>query len=122
LAFHIQWRNRTIKPELLSAALIATAMLTAAVMAQGSHTPQLAARADDSATNGARCIGGRVYVPAPRVGAFAISRKFCADCPNGYAAQLNQSIEPPTNSVARLSPVAMAPFARSQLGSGNRAW
>ena len=52
----------------------------------------------------------------------AISRKFCADCPEGNTAQLNQSIEPPTNSVARLSPVAMEPFARSELGWGNRAW
>jgi hypothetical protein len=121
LAFQIQWKNRTIKPELLSAANRHSHADRRRDGATG-HTPHLAARADDSATNGARCIDGHVWVPAPRVGAFAISRKFCEDCPNGHAAQLNQSIEPPTNSVVRLSPVAMEPFARSQLGSGNRAW
>jgi hypothetical protein len=50
---------------------LGTAKLTAPVMAQGSHTRHFGARVDDSATNGARYIDGRVCVPAPRVGAFA---------------------------------------------------
>ncbi|MGA7808277.1 hypothetical protein [Bradyrhizobium sp.] len=60
-----------IKVELLSAALIATTVLTTPVMAQGSHARHLAARADAGALDGARYIDGRVCVPAPRVGAFA---------------------------------------------------
>lgn len=60
-----------IKLEVLSAALMATAMLTTPVLAQPSHARHVAARADDSATNGARYIDGRVCVPAPRVGAFS---------------------------------------------------
>jgi len=59
-----------IKLELLSAALIATAMLTSPLMAQESHARHLAARAY-SVTNGARYIDESGCVPAPRVAAFA---------------------------------------------------
>jgi hypothetical protein len=61
------------KSKLLSAALIAAAMLTTPVVAQESHmnTRHLAASANDSATSGARYIDGHLCVPAPRVGAFA---------------------------------------------------
>jgi len=61
------------KLKLLSAALIAAAMLTTPVVARENHlsTRHLAVSAYDGATPGARYIGGRLCYPAPRVGAFA---------------------------------------------------
>ena len=61
------------KLKLLSATLIATAMLATPAMARKSHVtsrhPVLDANASASPT--ARYIDGRVCIPAPRVGAFA---------------------------------------------------
>jgi hypothetical protein len=61
------------KPKLLSAALIAAAVLATPAMARESHVTsrQLAERAHASATPGARYVDGRLCYPAPRVGAFA---------------------------------------------------
>jgi hypothetical protein len=58
------------KLKLLSAALIAAAMLATPAMARESHVPSRhrAEHANASAT--ARHIDGRVGIPAPRVGAF----------------------------------------------------
>jgi hypothetical protein len=59
--------------KLLSAALIAAAMLATPAMARTSHvtSQRLAEDANASAFPTARNIDGRVCVPAPRVGAFA---------------------------------------------------
>jgi hypothetical protein len=61
------------KPELLSAALIAAAVLATPAMARESHVAsrQLAEHANASTTPGARHVDGRLCYPAPRVGAFA---------------------------------------------------
>jgi len=61
------------KLKLLSAGLIAAAMLATPAMARENHETarQLAADAYASATPDARHVDGRVCVPAPRVGAFA---------------------------------------------------
>jgi hypothetical protein len=61
------------KPKLLSAALIAAAVLATPAMARESHetSRQLAARANANTTPGARYVDGRLCYPAPRVGAFA---------------------------------------------------
>jgi hypothetical protein len=61
------------KLKLLSAALIATAMLATPAMARKSHITwrHLAQDANASAFPTARYIDGRVCIPAPRVGAFA---------------------------------------------------
>jgi hypothetical protein len=60
------------KPKLLSAALIAAAMLATPAMARESVTSRhLAENANASASPTARYIDGRVCIPAPRVGAFA---------------------------------------------------
>jgi hypothetical protein len=62
-----------IKPKLLSATLIATAMLATPAMARKSHVASrhLVLDANASASPTARYIDGRVCIPAPRVGAFA---------------------------------------------------
>jgi hypothetical protein len=61
------------KPKLLSATLIATAMLATPAMARKSHVASrhLVLDANASASPSARYIDGRVCIPAPRVGAFA---------------------------------------------------
>jgi hypothetical protein len=61
------------KPKILSAALIAAAMLATPAMARESHviSRNLAARADASTTPAARYVDGRLCTPAPAVGAFA---------------------------------------------------
>jgi len=61
------------KLKLLSATLIATAMLATPAMARKSHVTSrhLALEANASASPTARYIDGRVCIPAPRVGAFA---------------------------------------------------
>jgi hypothetical protein len=61
------------KLKLLSAGLIAAAMLTTPVMAREHHlnARHVAKGADASATPAARYIDGRLCNPAPRVGAFA---------------------------------------------------
>ena len=61
------------KLKLLSATLIATAMLATPAMARKSHVAsrRLAEDANASASPAAPYINGRVCVPAPRVGAFA---------------------------------------------------
>jgi hypothetical protein len=58
---------------LLSAGLVATAMLIAPAMARQHHvTPRYQAEGiDASAQQGARYINGTSCIPAPRVGAFA---------------------------------------------------
>jgi hypothetical protein len=56
------------KLKLLSAALIATAMLATPAMARKSR---VAENANASVSPTARYIDGRVCIPAPRVGAFA---------------------------------------------------
>jgi hypothetical protein len=60
------------KLKLLSAALIAAAMLATPAMARTSHvaSPHRAEDANASASPTARDIDGRVGIPAPRVGAF----------------------------------------------------
>ena len=60
--------------KLLSAALIAAAMLATPATARTSHVTSRHRRARDanaSASPTARYIDGRVCIPAPRVGAFA---------------------------------------------------
>ena len=61
------------KLKLLSAALIATAVLAAPAMAResGLASRHVAANANARTANGARYIDGRVCIPAPAVGAFA---------------------------------------------------
>jgi hypothetical protein len=61
------------KLELLPAALIAAAMLTASAVAQEyrPNARQIVQSAPYSATPGARYIDGRLCYPTPRVGAFA---------------------------------------------------
>ena len=61
------------KLKLLSATLIATAMLATPAMARKSHVTSrhLVLDANASASPTARNIDGRVCIPAPRVGAFA---------------------------------------------------
>jgi hypothetical protein len=54
---------------LLSAALIAGAMLATPAMARESHVTSRSVAAQANAS--ARYVDGRVCVPAPRVGAFA---------------------------------------------------
>ena len=58
--------------KLLSAALIAAAMLATPTMARESHVTSRhhAEHANASASANARHIDGRVGIPAPRVGAF----------------------------------------------------
>jgi hypothetical protein len=60
------------KLKLLSAALIAAAMLATPAMARKSHITSLyrAEDANASASPTSRYIDGRVGIPAPRVGAF----------------------------------------------------
>ena len=61
------------KLKLLSATLMATAMLATPAMARKSHVTSrhLVLNANASASPTARDIDGRVCIPAPRVGAFA---------------------------------------------------
>jgi hypothetical protein len=61
------------KLKLLSAGLIAAAILTTPVMAREHHlsSRHVAKSADASATSAARYIDGHLCYPAPRVGAFA---------------------------------------------------
>ena len=61
------------KLKLLSAALIAAAMVATPAMARESHVTSRhhAEHANASASPNARHIDGRVCIPAPRVGAFA---------------------------------------------------
>ena len=61
------------KSKLLTAGLIAAAMLASPVVAREHHPSAryLAEGADVSAPSGARYIGGRLCYPAPRVGSFA---------------------------------------------------
>ena len=61
------------KLKLLSAALIAAAMVATPAMARESHVTSrhLAEDANASTTHGARYIDGHLCYPAPRVGAFA---------------------------------------------------
>jgi hypothetical protein len=61
------------KPKLLSAALIAIAMLATPAVARKSHVTSrhLAENANASVSPTARYIDGRVCIAAPRVGAFA---------------------------------------------------
>ena len=61
------------KVKVLSAALIAVAMLAAPAMAREGHrtSRHLAARASASTTPDESYVDGRVCIPAPRVGAFA---------------------------------------------------
>ena len=61
------------KVKVLSAALIAVAMLAAPAMAREGHrtSRHLAERASASTTPDESYVDGRVCIPAPRVGAFA---------------------------------------------------
>jgi hypothetical protein len=68
LAFHIQWRHRMTKLNLLSAALIAAAMLATPAVARDNH---VSSQRHATTTIGERNIDGRVCTPAPAVGAFA---------------------------------------------------
>ncbi len=58
------------KLKLLSAALIATAMIATPAMARNSHVPSRTEDANASASPTARYIDGRVGISAPRVAAF----------------------------------------------------
>jgi hypothetical protein len=72
LAFHMQWRIQMTKHKVLSAALIATAVLATPAMARTSHVASSRPLTTDAnASPPARYIDGRVCIPAPRVGAFA---------------------------------------------------
>jgi hypothetical protein len=68
LAFLIQRRNRMTKLNLLSAALIAAAMLATPAMARENHVN---AQRHATTTTGERDIDGSLCTPAPAVGAFA---------------------------------------------------
>jgi hypothetical protein len=72
-AFRIQWRTGMTKVRLLSAALIAAAMLATPAMARESqvNSRHLAMEANASAASGARSADERGCHPAPAVGAFA---------------------------------------------------
>jgi hypothetical protein len=60
------------KSKILSAALIAAAMLATPAMARDTHAVRhLADRANATATTGDSYVDGRACIPAPRVGAFA---------------------------------------------------
>jgi hypothetical protein len=73
----------TIK--LLSAGLIATAMLASPAMARTSHVTSryLAEDANAHASPTARYIDGHVGIPAPRVGAFATAPPDGENCDVG---------------------------------------
>jgi hypothetical protein len=73
VGFHMQWRNQMTTFKILSAALIAGAMIATPAMARTSHVASrhLAADTSASASTTARYPDGRVCIPAPRVGAFA---------------------------------------------------
>src|SRR3984885_12470560 len=68
LAFPIQWRTRMTKPNLLSAALIAAAMLATPAMARESHMTSRHLVLD---ANASIAPDGRLCHRAPAVGAFA---------------------------------------------------
>jgi hypothetical protein len=74
------------KPKILSAALIAAAMLATPAMARETHVSRhLADRANATATTGNRYVDGRACIPAPRVGAFASAPWDNPPCePQGY--------------------------------------
>ncbi len=61
------------KAKLLSAGLIAAAMLATPAMARESHVSSryFSANADASVPSGTRYVDGQLCNPAPRVGAFA---------------------------------------------------
>jgi hypothetical protein len=72
--FHIQWRTRMTKRKLLSAALVAAAMLATPAMAREHHVTASQRSAEDtnaSASSAGHYADGRVCVQPPRVGAFA---------------------------------------------------
>ena len=71
--------------KLLSAALIAAAMLATPAMARTSHVTSrhLAENANASASPTARYIDGRVGIRAPHVGAFATTRSDGGTCDVG---------------------------------------
>jgi hypothetical protein len=72
LAFRIQWRTGMTKVKLLSAALIAAAMLATPAMARDqANSRHLAMDANASAAPGARSADERGCHPAPAVGAFS---------------------------------------------------
>ena len=72
LAFRMQWRIQVTKHKVLSAALIATAVLATPAMARTSHVASSRPLTTDAnAFPPARYADGRVCIPAPRVGAFA---------------------------------------------------
>ena len=72
LAFHKQWRIKMTMHNVLSAALIATAVLATPAMARTSDVAsRRAVTTDANAFSPARYADGRVCIPAPRVGAFA---------------------------------------------------
>jgi hypothetical protein len=72
--FHIQWRTRMTMPKILSAALVAAAMLATPAMAREHHvttSQHFAEDANASASPVGHYADGRVCVQPPRVGAFA---------------------------------------------------
>jgi hypothetical protein len=73
------------KLKLLSAALIAAAMLATPAMARTSHVTSRhrAMDANASASPGARYIGGRVGISLPRVGAFHPAPPAAENCDVG---------------------------------------
>jgi hypothetical protein len=61
-----------IKSKILSAALIAAAMLATPAMARETHVARhIANRANATVMTGESYVDGRACIPAPRVGAFA---------------------------------------------------
>jgi hypothetical protein len=85
--FHMQWRNQMTKLRLLSAALIAAAMLATPAMARTSHVTSrhLAEDANASAFSTAHHfdIDGLVDIRAPRVGASATAPSDAENCDVG---------------------------------------
>jgi hypothetical protein len=59
------------KSTIMSAALIAAAMLATPAMARTHVVRHLADRGNATATTGDTYVDGRACIPAPRVGAFA---------------------------------------------------
>lgn len=82
LAFRIQWINRMTKVKLLSAALIAAAMLATPAMARESQVDSrhLALDANARVAPGARSADEGLCHPAPAVGALATAPRVQPPC------------------------------------------
>jgi hypothetical protein len=85
IGFHTEWRNWMTRTKLLSAALIAAAMLATPAMARTSHVTSrhLAVHANSSVSPTAHYFSGPIGIRAPRVGAFATAPSDAETCDVG---------------------------------------